>query len=290
MKKLSKSLLVGLFFLTSGQFLSAYFGAYEQDLHAAIADSRSIAEKSFDRFERALSKGAHPSLTDATGQNALHKAVKHGRGDMVKRLVAITGPEAFEQKDREGNTVLHLLASKAHLFDEKLLRDILQQLPEKLFVEGNEKKERPLHRAVATGNEKMVELLLEYDKKALGKQDSNGQTPFLASVSFNLNPALVKVLLLAAEAGRIAEDSNGSNALHRAIHAMNEYEKVLNQIQAQGMTADYNELQRFKETIKFLQEQGVPSDVKNAQEKMPAELATGEHTKAFLREIGLLDN
>ncbi len=104
-----------------------------------------------------------------------------------------------------------------------------------------ESKPSPLHRAVATGNTKIVELLLWW-KHDINARDAYKNTPLHTSVELN-QPKMTELLILNG-ADLDAQNEDGNSPLHLAANVGNypnalllvQYGANLNQINSQGHT------------------------------------------------------
>jgi serine/threonine protein kinase len=162
------------------------------------------------------------------GESALFLAVRLKNPRAVKQLISL-GADTYTQNFQQSN-LWHALAWKAAPINEQQYQPevtaskttpnlVVREIADMLFVNNrlinhqNSQGNSPLHLAIMSYNNTMVDFLLE--KKANVNSKQHGFTPLMEAVSKgNLN---VTQQLLAAGATVNDQDENGKTALHHNI-------------------------------------------------------------------------
>ncbi|XP_019687805.1 ankyrin repeat and death domain-containing protein 1A isoform X8 [Felis catus] len=161
---------------------------------------------------------------DKLGRTAFHRAAEHGQLDALDFLVGSGCEHSVKDKEpfclQEGNTALHLAASRGHLTVLQRLVDIRLDLEEQ-----NVKKQSCLHYAALGGSEDVARALIHAGGHT-NIADHQGASPMHLAVRHNF-PALVQ-LLIDAGSDLDATDNRQQTPLHLAAeHAWQDIAEML---------------------------------------------------------------
>ena len=131
-------------------------------LAAAYGDQEKVGQL--------LQEGTNPNQLNTEGQPPLFNVLELSMADgpevipqrdvLFRTLWHATAPETRLTQDKEGNTVLQLMA--VHGFDA-LTREILEQAPQLASRYMNTTREYPIHTAILNGQLKVMEALFDLD-------------------------------------------------------------------------------------------------------------------------------
>ncbi len=147
-----------------------------------------------DKVQALLAGGANPNLLNNAGEpplfNVLRLSIRAGsevipgREEIFNLLWDVTASEVRTGQDKQGGTVLHLMAANG--FDG-LMRKILEKEPKlaskhKLY----NAREYPIHTAIINGDQKAAEVLFDLDPATSSYTNVTDQSPLhLAAQSSN---------------------------------------------------------------------------------------------------------
>ena len=156
-----------------------------------------------------LEAGADPNFRCLQNSTALHRAVYHGRGDVVETLLHCRNIDINLREKTGGLTPLSsaILQGQLGLVNRLLAREDL------LLNEDGP----ALILAAYTGHTEMVKALLEHPETDLELRDDHGRTALLNAIRGNVNIEVVGVLLDAG-ANIDITDTHGSTPLLEAVH------------------------------------------------------------------------
>ena len=135
----------------------------------------ALLTKNIHMIKILLKYGADPNVTDAALKNGLHYAVLTESISLID--IFVNKVKDIADKDKDGNTAVHLLA----LVDNSecckhLLESVKAQDRSKLLDMRNNMEQSALHIAAYRGNVELTKLLIMY-KCNLDLQDNQGMTP-----------------------------------------------------------------------------------------------------------------
>lgn len=195
---------------------------------------RALKEGNLEWVKDLFLHGAEVNTPFKSGKFPLHYAAQNGHGEIAQFL--LKQGAALRATDRNDETPRAIAQKKGHnqlveLFDQQLKLNIklmgalkkgALETAQELLIKGAQVSGRttswatPLHVACATGNEKLVELLLK-NNAALNARDCEGSTP-LHWATGSSNPEIIQ-LLCNTGADINSGDRNGYTPLHWAARA-----------------------------------------------------------------------
>jgi len=181
----------------------------EEDPAAADAKPKSKLGGAFGKMGLgAAGKAAAPA---GPTQSALHYAAAFGQKEGAKMLLA-QDPKMIKEKNKDGNTPLHMAASGGHA--ELLLSLIADNGG---VGDPNNDGNNVLHLACAGGHLEAAQALLKEHPALIKEKNAKGQTClFSASLSAKPppNPKVAKAILSAAPELLTGADGEGKTVLH----------------------------------------------------------------------------
>lgn len=159
----------------------------------------NACEQGFSEVVAILIKaGADVNYKDASGQTAIHYAVKFNHPPLIPQLKQ--GNSNLNAKDMEGLTALHIAANKV---EPPLVSGLLENGADANIADVS--GTIPLHIACELNNLPIVQLLIDANSDVL-KKGKEGNTP-LHYASLNMNKHIVE-LLIKKGAGPSAKEYN----------------------------------------------------------------------------------
>lgn len=205
--------------LQAGATTNAHDKGLKTPLHFAAASG------SLNALQTLLDNGADITAVDADGNNALHMASLHGEDDVIEELLnrdirlinsanksgmtalhfaagSDKGLASLEllvrypanvihmnARDKQKRTAMHLAAKFARLM---CLQELLRHEADPAASDSNMRT--PLHYAVATGNNKIIDALLDHPAVDPNIVDSSGMTPLHYAAFAGLSHVVVHLL------------------------------------------------------------------------------------------------
>ncbi len=235
-----------------------------------ILDQKTQFTGDQNKFIKMLIKEFDATIPSGSGATALHYAVRNGHSTAVKALLD-KKEKLVEIADLAGRTPLHEAVDGGRI---EIVQDLLAAKASPFVADKEENT--PFYNA--SGKDfRIVELLIkDRTKEQLNAKDSQGRTALYRAVSFNVQPAIVK-LLIDAGVDPQGPDNDGRTLLHNLAEAMSSYEGTLDP------SWDKQEaLQSFEEVARLLLSKGVNPSARDSSGKTALDLAQGQYTKAFL--------
>ena len=169
-----------------------------------------------EEVKQQFNAGADINARDASGEEALYKAVSWSRDPEVVALLLDMGAEMEAVEPQHGNRPLHKAVENGNLVFASILLSRGAQVNAR-----NNHDSTPLHiasrRASDEGGLEMVRLLLDRGAD-LEAQDGVGATPLFMSVFTDIDGRpTVTELLLDRGADPMARDNSGETPLHRVV-------------------------------------------------------------------------
>ena len=147
---------------------------------------------------------------DKDGQTPLHLAAKKGHAEVVRMLFAFKAD--VSEKDAQGESPLHGAAEKGH-------PQVARMLITKLNADVNEQDNdgwTPLHWAARHGDTAFVRMLIsEFKAKVDPPTKQKGSTPLHVAAE-NGHPKVARLLIMEFKADLSAKDNKGKTPLHKA--------------------------------------------------------------------------
>ncbi|MCI4391488.1 hypothetical protein PGIGA_G00135150 [Pangasianodon gigas] len=147
------------------------------------------------------------SSKDENGARPIHYAVASGHLDIIRLIVAMTGPEELDVQDAEGQTPLHFAVEKNQESSCSLLLD-LGANPNIV----NTATMAPIHLAVSKGHNHLVEVLLSSSQTDVNLEGDLGNTPLMFACCYNNCEALHQLFKHGAKLCR--QNKLGHFAIH----------------------------------------------------------------------------
>ncbi|KAI5920766.1 ankyrin repeat-containing domain protein [Camillea tinctor] len=157
----------------------------------------------------AQQKSFNPDVEDDSGWTPLMIAASVKDGDSVVDLLLSRGADV-NQKNNNGQTVLHFVASKNNL---DVARKLFDSKPPASTRVRDKRGQYPLHRAAAIGSVPMLKLLLE-NRSPLNATDNVGYTALHHAIAEGNGAAAIALLKAGAETDK--RDFDGHMALDLA--------------------------------------------------------------------------
>ena len=261
--------------------------ANEQKLNSLLLESS--AKGCLEMAEVLLTKGASAEARGASGQTALHFAVKSGEDKIVDLL--LSKGANIEQRDLKGATPLFLAA-------EAKRRDVV-----KLLLERGAQAEAPgrsgttpLSAAAFNGDTASVKLLLAA-KADMNALDVSGKSPIIYAVARGFEPIVTLFLKNGVDINtKYAHDltllmwaSGHTNDVPEAdgvalVKMLISSGAKIDEIDDRGRTALMTAAElNHTEVVKVLHSSGAKADVKDKEGKSAFDLAPSEDLKKLLQ-------
>ncbi|CAJ2513367.1 Uu.00g014860.m01.CDS01 [Anthostomella pinea] len=157
----------------------------------------------------AQQKDFDPDVEDDISWTPLMIAASVKDGDALVDMLLQRGADV-NQKNNNGQTALHFVASKSHL---EVARKLLDNKPPASARVRDKRGQYPLHRAAAVGSVPLVKLLLEH-RSPLNATDVAGYTALHHAVAEGHGDTAVALIKAGAEMDR--RDNDGCLALDLA--------------------------------------------------------------------------
>lgn len=147
-----------------------------------------------DKVQALLANGANPNLLNHAGEPPLFNVLRlsmmagpeviPGREEIFNLLWDVTAPEIRTGQDKQGATVLHLMAANGFT---DLMREVLIKEPELASIPKlYNAREYPIHTAIINGDFASAETLFDLDPATPSYMNVTDQTPLhLAAQSGN---------------------------------------------------------------------------------------------------------
>ncbi len=149
---------------------------------------RAAAFGEADKVHELLQAGTDANQLNSDGQPAIFsvlelsmgegQAAREARIPIFRELWQATSPEVRQCRDKEGATVLHMIAR--HGFDG-LVEEVLNAYPSLAEVQMRMNQysdgECPIHTAILNGREAVVQKFYTHDPSAASRKDGKGQLP-----------------------------------------------------------------------------------------------------------------
>lgn len=164
-----------------------------------------------DLVKAIMAKGVDLSYKNNVGATVLHQAVRFGQGTIMTEL--IRAGASPDHADALGNTSLHYMVQ----WSQQALADGLFAARSNLEAQ-NTLGRSPFHEAVRLGNYSLVSYLLNKGANVLSR-DKDGRTPLFDALA----QKDTKIIMLLLDQGRqvTQRDNNGNTVLHEAIRFAN---------------------------------------------------------------------
>jgi ankyrin repeat protein len=164
---------------------------------------------------------AHPEALqekDHDGSTVIHKAVRNGSvPHEVLRLVVDARPELLLEADDAGDLPIHVALRTALPTVESTVELLADSCPRSLRV-ANAQGHRPVHVAILTDNVEAVRTFAEVSPEGLRETDAQGNTPAHLAASCDYASAELATLVVEAwPESLLATNENGDTPIHVAI-------------------------------------------------------------------------
>ncbi len=246
-----------------------------------------------------LKKQLDPFAFDKRKRTPIEETAYRGHSEIVK-LFLPKGKQLQPVKNKEGNTVLHIVAQRSLFHDPKIVKFLVRNAGANIRAK-NKAEDTPLHIIVEQDkdadptfvNAFLNEIKKEQRKEVLEITDDQGRTVLHRAISFNIKPNITE-LLLKEKVDPNRRDNRGRTVFHNLAEAMSKYEAEISAL-AEAMsqyeteipvTVDKKEqLAPFERVARLLLKEKADPLAADNEGKTPLDLAQGEYTKAFITEI-----
>lgn len=160
-----------------------------------------------DLVRSIMAKGVDLSFKNNVGATVLHQAIRYGQGSIMAEL--IRAGASPDHADALGNTSLHYMVQ----WSQQALADGLFAARSNLEAR-NTLGRSAFHEAVRLGNYSLVSYLLNKGANVLSR-DNNGRTPLFDALA----QKDTKIIMLLLDQGKqvTQRDNNGNTVLHEAV-------------------------------------------------------------------------
>ncbi|PGH19532.1 hypothetical protein AJ80_03867 [Polytolypa hystricis UAMH7299] len=173
---------------------------------------RSVHSGHKDAIKLLAAENANPDIYNNRGESLLHIAVQQGRPDIIDLVIEMR--TQIGAQDKDGNTAVHLAASKNMT---EAARCLIGKMNSILEIRNN-KKQTPLHLAIQAKRRKLVDLFLEY-QQPLDAEDQDKKTPLHYAVDTKSSEIVRALLKRKPPLG--SKDKADKTPLHYAIESKN---------------------------------------------------------------------
>ena len=145
-------------------------------------------------------------------RSAVHIAAIWNSMGVIPYYMSYADCPLFEEQDQEGNTCLHHAVKYGHVN----IAHLLQQLVPNTITVPNKRGQTPLHVAIETWEDAVINHLILSGKSDLAARDANGMTPFLLAVSLGQRKTVLLILRQYPMLDLRETDNKGNTAIHLA--------------------------------------------------------------------------